>query len=1426
MPPPACAGPLHTVDIVGFEDDGYPELVGEGGVADLDGDGYVNDLPLGVTVDESTPVDNATFVDIGGSPFEGQQRPRCDTKLVDLADGKSIAPIFEVFTDVPVPARLRTVIIDDLKFSNDPRSIMFGEKQGLAFAPVGIYDFANKLEYTTETDFNGIYDVLMPSTNHISCPTPSGVCANMYRVVANDPGIPGRLNPNYDPGHATHAAGAEAIPGISTFADLAPTPVGIVVETPATGLQQKVACTLDDATPQLLAVSQPYVKGSGSFTIDGFGFGANKGAGKVTLGESIVLPTTSWNNKQIHVTVPPDTPTGPLQLNITADNGQSTVNGLTFHVLAGGVAPFPAGAILDNFNRSSSSSSQTLGSNWGALASTQAGLFRITPTSADPNQAQVRSASFFLLGNVNGGSVYFSGGSAFGADQDAYFTFTKTVTAGNNREGGVLLKVGASVIGTMSSFVSVTYKPGSSVAASSVVVATATNVVQTLSPVTRGTISGVSFANGDQLGARALADGTVNVYKNGTLIGTVTIPEPLASAVGRIGVRFAATGNNAFGSPNDARFDNFGGGDVTVSAGGYNPKLYEVGPGKPYTKIQPALDAALASPGNDLVVVYPGEPDYVNPRNNPRGAYYENLIVASPVKLQGVGPGGFQGNTFVPGSIIDASAFGTDTTAAADWYTRVGAMTWSGNQTVNDGEAIYVLASRDQTTGSTAARQFTSSFKAAIDGFDLRGATQDGFPGNINDLTGAQTGLPPTIVTQGGAIFANAYARYLQITNNVVQNNGSGYGTIRVGTPELPPLDPTDPVDTDPDNQNENIRIARNRIIANAGTNLAGGIGLYNGSDNYEVARNDICGNFSLEYGGGLSVYGKSPDGKIHHNRIYFNMSNDEGGGIMIAGQLPQTAGELSTGSGAADIYANQIQANLANDDGGGIRFLMAGNFPLNVYDNMIVNNVSTHEGGGISLDDAPNVRVFNNTIMKNLTTATAVTSNGDPAPAGLSTSANSDQLQATLPGGSPLFSNPLLFNNIFWDNRAGTRAGTKVTGIAPPGAPANPTNQWDIGVANGTPTQLLAPTNSVVQQNAGVHPYTTEASNRTTNPNVDSSYDVSVNFATWRRNPAFVDATLVTVEQPPNLLGNYHLTTGSPAINVGAASKAVPSYQQAPPILNAPTFDFDDQVRPFPGGGAFDIGADEYGSGAAPPPPPPPTFTPFYFSTAGNTNPPDVAGTADDADIYTWDGTAFFRATDVTAITNPLPSGANVDGLIRVSATQFYLSFTGNVTISIPGPDLSVADEDVVLYNNGTWSLVFDGSAHGLAGTDLDAISMVGGVLYFSIDDNDVVPGTSAPNNYRSASIYSWNGSAYKLEVNAQATGLPSGTNVDGLKYLDATHFYLSFSNTTTNVPGIGAVQDEDIVRNNGGTWSVYFDGTAAGLTSNNQDVDAFDVP
>ncbi len=169
-----------------------------------------------------------------------------------------------------------------------------------------------------------------------------------------------------------------------------------------------------------------------------------------------------------------------------------------------------------------------------------------------------------------------------------------------------------------------------------------------------------------------------------------------------------------------------------------------------------------------------------------------------------------------------------------------------GTQTVYEGAVItvYRRAQRRRTFGRRSGA-------TGIDGLDLRGGDQQGFPTNINQIGGTPTGLPPNVVTQGGAIFANGYAHYLQITNNVIQNNGGAYGTVRIGTPNLRAMTPTKARQ-----HNDNVRIANNRIIANGGTNLAGAIGLFAGTSNYEVAGNDICGNFSAEYGGGISAYG------------------------------------------------------------------------------------------------------------------------------------------------------------------------------------------------------------------------------------------------------------------------------------------------------------------------------------------------------------------------------------------------------------------------------------------------------------------------------------------------------------------------------------------------------------------------------------------
>ncbi len=228
-----------------------------------------------------------------------------------------------------------------------------------------------------------------------------------------------------------------------------------------------------------------------------------------------------------------------------------------------------------------------------------------------------------------------------------------------------------------------------------------------------------------------------------------------------------------------------------------------------------------------------------------------------------------------------------------------------------------------------------------------------------------------------------------------------------------------------------------------------------------------------------------------------------------------------------------------------------------------------------------------------------------------------------------------------------------------------------------------------------------------------------------------------------------------------------------------------------------------------------------LHFSTAGNTNPPGVTGApADNSDIYGWDGSAYSRVWDATG--SGIPGGANVDAYDEVDANHFYLSFSTNTTISGLG---TVQDEDVVYYDNGVWSVYFNGTAHGLTSNnhDIDAISIVGSTLYFSTVGNSAPPGVGGTAD--DADIYRWNGSSYARVWDATANGLPGAANVDGLARVNGTHFYLSFGDNTT-VPGLGTVQDEDVVFYNAGSWSVYFNGTSHGLTSNNLDVDAFDVP
>ena len=181
---------------------------------------------------------------------------------------------------------------------------------------------------------------------------------------------------------------------------------------------------------------------------------------------------------------------------------------------------FPVTGILDSFDRANGA----IGSGWTGDKS-----------------------SFAISGNqlvASSGGMIFWNATAFGADQEAYVTFANIDSATTNMD--LLLK---SQTMAKDSFLEVTYNPTKK-----------TLQVETYTKaqgyVSYGTAISVTFVNGDQLGVRAAADGTVSLYRNGTLLGTRNVSAWANVASG------GYMGLLSWGGTTSA-YDNFGGGTLT-----------------------------------------------------------------------------------------------------------------------------------------------------------------------------------------------------------------------------------------------------------------------------------------------------------------------------------------------------------------------------------------------------------------------------------------------------------------------------------------------------------------------------------------------------------------------------------------------------------------------------------------------------------------------------------------------------------------------------------------------------------------------------------------------------------------------------------------------------------------------------------------------
>ncbi len=203
----------------------------------------------------------------------------------------------------------------------------------------------------------------------------------------------------------------------------------------------------------------------------------------------------------------------------------------------------------------------------------------------------------------------------------------------------------------------------------------------------------------------------------------------------------------------------------------------------------------------------------------------------------------------------------------------------------------------------------------------------------------------------------------------------------------------------------------------------------------------------------------------------------------------------------------------------------------MNVYNNFIVNNISTHEGGGIALNDAPNVRVSQQHDHEEPDHGHRDHQHWRRRHRpGLSTSLNSALLRPRCRA-ARRSSATRCCSTTSSGTTGRARGRQPVTGLGTAVTRRrSTTGTWAWPTAPG----LLAPTNSIVQQNAGTHPYTTSPTNSAADPAVVAPYDVAVTFNAWRNNPAFLGAIMIAADLPPNLMGNYHITgTGRPAFNL-----------------------------------------------------------------------------------------------------------------------------------------------------------------------------------------------------------------------------------------------------------------------------------------------------
>jgi len=1073
------------------------------------------------------------------SPFAGATRNLCDRKEVTLQDQSSALAKFWIFTSTHAAAHFTGVITDDFTSEFDPFSPQFGEKFSPPNLPISIKDWTGAEISRVYTDQWGTYNGLNYSTWEVNPPNPTGYAPTMMVTCMNDPGpisFGGTMvtDPLYNPEYSQFCYEIPFMPGQTQYMD---TPVVPTSAFAGAGYNNP-DCAYPDATPAIKEVDGdgvgPWVSATGhTITITAlgdqsvpnygysgpaattapfnqrnvsrhYGFGSTQGT--VTIG-GVTAAINSWSDSQIVAAVPASVPACNIQqqaqyggspaecgeIVITATNGKQSIDSVT--VTVGGKMPthvLPSGTIQSAIDAASP----------GDLIIVNPGTYNELLIMWKPVRLQgVGSASSVINANAHPAGKL----DPWRAKVNCLFGLALNGQPYSTPGNLVPLPAGGG------------FEP--------------LNLYDPTGQTTCGGWTGFNATPNnpqvDRLPLESLVGWDTTV--NGNLAELLQEPSLMGAYEGA-GITVLAKGVRY-----PPGVEVFGACNCDTAAGSFTAHEGQM----PVPTVElTAADCSISS-------------------TNPTNPFPSNFQ-CNPSRIDGLSiTNSSQGGG---GIFIHAWAHNLEI-ANNQIFNNAGTMT--GGITVGQAESPDALLSGNggDPVGYNGG---------VLAGFDQQPWTC--VPGAVIQTTSTPYGYDQVVSPPGfvnGQQLPYCYNLNVNVHHNSITRNSSlgdeAFSSTPAGAGGVTFCTGAD-----------YYKFNYNWVCGNLSTGDGGGIAHLGFSFNGDIEHNAILFNQSTNptistNGGGMVIMTTAPDGS--------SATQPECGSVTDVDCAPG----LGDGSGPGlTINANLIMGNAAESgSGGGIRFqgvngTEISRFPLDpghwygvtVTNNIVANNVAGWDGAGVSLQDALAVNLINNTVISNDTTASAgvlfntlgaplasspgatnqttSSTTSAPQPAGLVAIQNSPPLVASLPatilcplghavglnlsnGACRTFSIPLLYNDVFWQNRSfyigvgalgtGTQnqqnvvslynaftstqavtqpsadnaasngTGTIITGGT--GACVTPVSYWDLGVRGDTgPSNhasgvTLAPTYSIITD-ASDYP---SANNSASNPTVLTQY-------------------------------------------------------------------------------------------------------------------------------------------------------------------------------------------------------------------------------------------------------------------------------------------------------------------------------------------------